>query len=403
MYKNGFKPLLDFIVALSGLLLLSPIFIITTIFLSIANQGKPFFFQQRPGKNGKIFKIIKFKTMNDRTDSLGQLLPDAERLTKVGVFVRRTSLDELPQLLNVLTGDMSLIGPRPLLPHYLHLYSDFENRRHEVKPGITGWAQVNGRNAISWKNKFAYDVWYVDHVSFGLDIKIFFKTLLKVIKSEGITASDSATVEPFGGEKVTLYGASGHCKVIIDILELQGVAIAAVLDDNPDLTQILNYPINRPSDEKYTQCKNVIFSIGNNIVRKNFSDKKNCTFALAIHPSAVISKNATVNEGTVVMASVVINPGTFIGKHCIINTRAVIEHDCIIADFVHISPNVSLAGNVQVMEGAHVGIGASVIQGVKIGKWSTIGAGAVILKDVPDYAVVVGNPGRIIKYNSTNE
>lgn len=200
MYNNYFKPILDFLVAFFGFLFLSPIFIIVTIGLFFANDGKPFFFQMRPGKNGKIFEIIKFKTMNDKKDADGNLLADAERLTPIGRFVRKTSLDEIPQLLNVLKGDMSLIGPRPLLVHYLDLYSDFQNRRHEVKPGITGWAQVNGRNAISWDKKFELDVWYVDNVSFFLDLKILFKTILKVVKSEGINAADAATIEPFNGK-----------------------------------------------------------------------------------------------------------------------------------------------------------------------------------------------------------
>ncbi len=200
MYKVIIKPIIDFIIALLGLLLLSPLILLITFFLFIANDGKPFFFQLRPGKNGKIFKIVKFKTMNDKSDRTGLLLPDSDRLTKIGSFVRKTSLDELPQLFNVLRGDMSLIGPRPLLTQYMHLYNDFQNRRHEVKPGITGWAQVNGRNAISWDKKFEFDVWYVEHVSLILDLKILFKTVLKVIKSDGINAVDSATIEPFDGE-----------------------------------------------------------------------------------------------------------------------------------------------------------------------------------------------------------
>ncbi|HBI00847.1 MAG TPA: acetyltransferase [Flavobacterium sp.] len=203
--------------------------------------------------------------------------------------------------------------------------------------------------------------------------------------------------------KVTLYGASGHGKVIIDILESQGIAIASILDDNPNITELLSYPTVKPNSTVDNAYTNLIFSIGNNKIRKMLAAKINCAFAKAIHPTAIISNHSKVNEGTVVMAGVVINPDTIVGKHCIINTGAVIEHDCVIEDFVHISPNVSLAGNVLVSEGAHVGIGASIIQGVKIGKWSTIGAGAVILKDVPDYAVVVGNPGKIIKYNSANE
>lgn len=200
MYKNIIKPLGDFLAALIGLILISPVFLMVLLLLSIANQGKPFFKQKRPGKNGKIFTIIKFKTMNDKRDAQGNLLPDADRLTKVGSFVRKTSLDEIPQLLNVIKGDMSLIGPRPLLTNYLHLYNAFQNRRHEVKPGITGWAQVNGRNAISWDQKFTYDVWYVDHISFIVDLKILIKTIKKVLKSEGINAADSATIEPFNGK-----------------------------------------------------------------------------------------------------------------------------------------------------------------------------------------------------------
>jgi undecaprenyl phosphate N,N'-diacetylbacillosamine 1-phosphate transferase len=199
MYKSFFKGTLDLIIAFVGLLILSPLFLLVTIGLYFANSGKPFFFQLRPGKNAKLFKIVKFKTMNDKKDKVGALLPDARRLTTIGAFVRKTSLDELPQLLNVLKGEMSLIGPRPLLPAYLPLYSELQNRRHDLRPGITGWAQVNGRNAISWSQKFEYDVWYVDNMSFVLDIKIIVKTLLKVIKSEGINSADSVTMGVFKG------------------------------------------------------------------------------------------------------------------------------------------------------------------------------------------------------------
>jgi putative UDP-galactose phosphate transferase len=202
MYKNFIKPVIDFVLALVGFLFLSPVFVLVMIGLFFANDGKPFFFQLRPGKNGKIFKIIKFKTMTDKKDENGNLLPDADRLTKIGSFVRKTSLDEIPQLLNVIKGDMSLVGPRPLLPKYLELYNDFQRRRNEVKPGITGWAQVNGRNSISWEKKFEYDVWYVDNVSFLLDIKILIMTVLKVVKSEGINEQGQATSNEFKGNNI---------------------------------------------------------------------------------------------------------------------------------------------------------------------------------------------------------
>lgn len=199
MYKSFFKRLIDFFAAFFGLLLLGPIFFVVMIALFFANQGKPFFFQSRPGKNEKIFKIIKFKSMNDKKDKDGNLLPDAQRLTKVGSFVRKTSLDEIPQLINVLKGDMSLIGPRPLRTYYLPLYSVEQKRRHEVRPGITGWAQINGRNDISWTKKFEYDVWYVDHMNFGLDMKILLLTVKKVFVREGISKEGEVTTVPFDG------------------------------------------------------------------------------------------------------------------------------------------------------------------------------------------------------------
>ncbi len=202
MYKHFFKRLIDFTLSLIGFIVISPIFIIVWVWLTIANKGAgALFFQERPGKDEKIFKVIKFKTMTDERDASGKLLPDAERLTKVGRFVRSTSLDEIPQLINVIKGDMSLIGPRPLLVQYLPLYNEYQKRRHEVRPGITGWAQVNGRNAISWDQKFEYDIWYVDNISFSLDIKVLFRTIQKVFKREGINSDTSSTMEPFKGNR----------------------------------------------------------------------------------------------------------------------------------------------------------------------------------------------------------
>lgn len=200
MYKYFFKRLIDFCIAFIVLSILFLLLIIVTIWLHSANKGAgAFFTQERPGKGGKIFKVIKFKTMTDERDADGNLLPDADRLTNVGRFVRSTSIDELPQLINVLKGDMALIGPRPLLVQYLSLYSKEQARRHDVRPGITGWAQVNGRNAISWTKKFELDVWYVDHCSFGLDVKIIFLTIKKVFVREGISQEGQATMEFFTG------------------------------------------------------------------------------------------------------------------------------------------------------------------------------------------------------------
>ena len=201
MYKYFFKRVIDFIIALCALLVIWPLLLVITVWLYFANKGAgAFFLQERPGKDGRIFRVIKFKTMTDERDTNGNLLPDEARLTKVGKFVRSTSIDEFPQLVNVLKGDMSLIGPRPLLPQYLPLYSKEQARRHEVRPGITGWAQCHGRNAISWTKKFELDVWYVDHCSFLLDSKIIFLTIKKVLVREGISQQGQATMEMFNGK-----------------------------------------------------------------------------------------------------------------------------------------------------------------------------------------------------------
>lgn len=200
MYKHFFKRFFDFCISLVALIIISPILLVITVWLHFANKGAgAFFFQERPGKDAKIFKVIKFKTMTDERDAEGNLLPDERRLTKVGKFVRSTSIDELPQLINVLKGDMALIGPRPLRVHYLPLYSPEQARRHEVRPGISGWAQCHGRNAISWTEKFKLDVWYVDHCSLWTDIKIIFITIKNVLMRKDINSAEAATMYPFDG------------------------------------------------------------------------------------------------------------------------------------------------------------------------------------------------------------
>ena len=202
MYKLIFKRLFDLFLSFVAIVVLSPVFILISLWLFFTNKGAGVFFtQERPGMNAKVFRVIKFKTMTDERDAAGKLLPDAQRLTKIGKLVRSLSIDELPQLINVLKGDMSLIGPRPLRTYYLPLYSPTQARRHEVRPGITGWAQVNGRNAISWSQKFEYDVWYVDNLTFLLDVKIILKTFQKVFKREGISSATSVTMEAFKGNK----------------------------------------------------------------------------------------------------------------------------------------------------------------------------------------------------------
>ena len=201
MYSQFFKRLIDVLISLLGIIVLFPILLLITISLVISNNGKPFFYQNRPGKNGAIFTIIKFKTMNDKKDKQGKLLPDFQRMTHIGSYIRKYSLDEIPQLFSVLKGDMSLIGPRPLLVEYLPRYSERQRKRHNVKPGITGWAQVNGRNSINWQKKFELDIYYVENLSFLLDLKIIMKTLVKVFRKEGVNSSDSNTMTIFEGNQ----------------------------------------------------------------------------------------------------------------------------------------------------------------------------------------------------------
>lgn len=201
MYSTVFKRLLDLFLSLIGFLMLLPIFLVLTLYLFFSNNGKPFFFQKRPGKNERIFSIIKFKSMNDKKDKNGNLLPYEDRITKTGIFIRKYSLDEIPQLLNVIKGDMSLVGPRPLLIEYLPLYNNEQKKRHLVKPGITGWAQVNGRNAISWEQKFLLDTWYVKNISFIVDFKILALTVKKVIVKDGVNNADNLNMPAFTGNK----------------------------------------------------------------------------------------------------------------------------------------------------------------------------------------------------------
>ena len=202
MYKMYVKRVIDFMLSLAGLIAISPFLLLFTVLLCIVNRGSPFFLHERPGRNGRIFCLIKFKSMSDLRDAKGKLLPDVQRLTSVGRFMRSLSLDEFPQLINVLKGDMSLIGPRPLLVRYLPLYNERQMRRNEVRPGITGWAQINGRNALSWQEKFEYDVWYVENLSFILDLKILFMTMIKVLQRAGINDNNNQMTKPFLGNHV---------------------------------------------------------------------------------------------------------------------------------------------------------------------------------------------------------
>lgn len=397
-----FKRLFDIIASASGLIILSPVFLIL-VYLIRKNLGSPvFFIQERPGKDGRPFKMIKFRSMRDAIDKDGNPLPDSERLTDFGKKLRATSLDELPELWNVLKGEMSLVGPRPLLMGYLPLYNEFQNRRHEMKPGVTGWAQVNGRNALSWDEKFACDVWYIDHYSFWLDMKILFLTVKKVFIKEGISAEGEATMPPFtGNRKLAVIGAGGHGKVVAELAAALGTYGEIVFLDDRAQSSINGFPVigttllleNSLSPEQY----DVAVAVGNNRIRRQIAEKAAALgFALPvlIHPGAYVSPSATVGQGSVVMAKAVVQAGSVLKDGVIVNTAATVDHDCLLDAFVHISPGAHLSGNTHIGEESWIGTGACSRQQIRIGSRATIGAGAVVVRDVSDGMTVAGNPAK---------
>jgi sugar O-acyltransferase (sialic acid O-acetyltransferase NeuD family) len=398
------KRLFDLFIVAIFLPLLLPILLITA-WLIKKKLGSPVFFRQiRPGLNGKPFNMIKFRSMTDCKDKQGNLLPDVDRLPAFGRFLRSTSLDELPELWNVFKGDMSLVGPRPLLMEYLPRYSDEQNRRHCVKPGITGWAQINGRNAIRWEEKFALDTWYVDHQSLWLDIKILWLTVKKVLFRDGIAAEGEATMPKFMGtpvKRLAILGASGHGKVAADIAAQCDWQDIVFFDDQyPHKNQLEHWSIIGTSEhlfEQISQFSAVFVAIGNNVIRTSQAIKlneKGATLVSLIHPKATISRYANIDAGCVVMAGAIINPFARIGRYCIINTSATIDHDCQIAQGVHISPGANLAGNVSVGEHSWVGIGSCVKQGITIGQNVMIGAGAVVVANIENNITATGVPAK---------
>lgn len=397
------KRVFDILASFCGLILLSPVIAVVAWQIS-RKLGSPVLFRQvRPGLNGKPFEMIKFRSMRDAVDANGQPLPDSERMTPFGSFLRSSSLDELPGLWNVLKGEMSLVGPRPLLMEYLPLYSPEQYRRHEARPGVTGWAQINGRNAISWPEKFALDVWYVDNQSFWLDIKIVFLTIKKVFIRDGISAEGEATMSKFVGDpkpQLAILGASGHGKVVADTAELLGYECVFFDDAYPQKQANEAWPIVGTGTELFerlSEFDGVVVAIGNNTVRFGKIQAlrgSGARLPSIIHPTAVISQYTEIAEGSVVFAGVVVNAFAKIGVGAILNTGCTVDHDCELGHAVHISPGANLAGGITVADCSWVGIGASVKQLVAIGSNVMIGAGSVVLKHIASDSVVAGNPAK---------
>jgi sugar O-acyltransferase (sialic acid O-acetyltransferase NeuD family) len=407
-YLKYFKRVFDFCTALTALALLSPLLVIISLAV-VLDSGFPVIFSQwRTGGGGRQFLILKFRTMTRAINESGSACPlpgnDASRITRVGKVLRSFSLDELPQFFNVLKGDMSLVGPRPTLPYQVQRYDSRQRRRLLVKPGLTGWAQVNGRNLLNWRERIELDLWYIDNCSFFLDLSILFKTVKVVLKREG---TDAVIDDISAAEEVVIAGAGGHGRVVADALQAACAAgiFLGFLDDNQELKglkaggfPVLGPPASIPGLYQKHPALLALVAIGDNSRRKITAEelsRSGVKFTKVIHPRATIAAGVSIGQGTVVLAGAVINSGARIGCHVIINTSAIVEHDCIIEDYTHISPGAKLGGGACIGEGAWIGIGAVVLPGRKVGSRALVGAGAVVVRDIPANVVARGMPARI--------
>lgn len=413
----GIKRIIDCILSIAAIVILFPLLIIVSI-LVYSKLGSPIFFtQDRVGRYGKIFKMIKFRSMLNSTDKNGELLTDSTRLTSFGRFLRGTSIDELPELINVIKGDMSLIGPRPLLVEYITRYNERQFKRHDVPPGLSGWAQINGRNLISWEKKFELDVWYVENWSLLLDIKIMLMTFSKVLKKSGINHDDNVTMEEFMGvedkgkqmKDIVIIGAGGFAREVAWLIEDINSKnnlwnLIGYIDENlNNKGKLLNgYEVLGDFTDLKVKDKEIYYicAVGNTLTRKELSIKSEIIGlkpAILIHPSAMISKHVEIGEGTIICCSNIITVNVQIGKHVIVNLDCTIGHDVIIEDFVTILPSVNVSGAVMLEEGCNIGTGAAIVQCIRIGKSSIIGAGATVVKDIPDNCTAVGVPAKVVK------
>lgn len=413
-YQQFAKRWLDVTLVAAAAPLVLPLLVVVAVLIRW-KLGAPILFRQRRiGLQGKPFQIIKFRTMTDDRQPGGTLRSDAERLTRFGRWLRSTSLDELPELWNVLRGDMSLVGPRPLLPEYLERYTPQQARRHEVPPGLTGWAQVHGRNAIDWETRLSLDTWYVDHCSLAIDCRILLRTVLAVFTRHGVTAENHASCPPFMGtapmlatskdtpsDGIYVIGAGGHAKVVIDTLQAAGRQVLAVFDDDSRRRgeSLLGVPILGPISEIPARGQAVI-AIGDNGTRRRLAETLQLCWVTVVHPAAIVAASAIVDEGAVIFAGAVVQPDARIGRHVVINTSASIDHDCRIEPFAHVAPGCCLAGNVTVGSETLLGIGSRVVPNVTIGERVVVGAGGVVIRSVESGVTVVGVPAEPVRQSN---
>ncbi len=412
IYRKYLKRPMDITLSFLAILLLSPVMLATAILVRLF-LGHPILFRQkRPGYKEKLFTLYKFRSMTNERGEKGELLPDELRLHSFGRLLRASSLDELPELFNIIKGDMSIVGPRPLLEHYLPLYDKEQRRRHGVRPGLTGLAQISGRNAISWEEKFRLDLEYIDNISFISDLEIILKTIHKLIRKEGICSGSAATVTPFAGNgadkiiqsngkrKLLIIGAGGHGKVTADAAACMGAwESIEFLDDNPECSSSLSLPVLGKSAEafRYIQDYELFVGIGNNRIRERLLselEEAGASIPVIIHPKAVIGRETVIGKGSVVLAGAVINCSTTIGKGCIINTGATVDHDNILADYVHVSPGVHTGGAVSIGRCTWLGIGSTVNHNITIACNCIVGAGAAVIRDIPEEGTYAGVPAK---------
>ncbi|MDB5347846.1 MAG: sugar O-acyltransferase, sialic acid O-acetyltransferase NeuD family [Schlesneria sp.] len=412
-YRHSGKRLFDVLLAGIALMVLSPILLFTAIMVRLKLGTPVLFRQQRPGWKGKPFLINKFRTMRDLYEADGTPMPDEFRLTSFGQFLRAASLDELPELWNILVGEMSLVGPRPLKMSYLELYTVEQARRHDARPGLTGWAQVNGRNSVSWQKRFELDTWYVDNISLWLDLKIVCMTVGTIFGRKGISAEGHSTMPDFDGQTASVHsdspvvviGAGGHSKVVISALQEAGTAIEAVYDDDPAKwgQKLLGIEVRGPIDAlKTSPNRRGIIGIGDNGIREKLSQELSLKWVTIVHPFSYVHPTAQIGEGSVVMAGAVIQPDVVVGRHCIVNTSSSIDHDCRVGDFSSLGPGTNLSGGVRIGNRCMLGTGCAVLPGVCIEDKVTVGAGTTVIRDQPAGCTIVGAASRMIRMDNGN-
>ena len=401
-YEKYIKLPQDTVLALLALAVLSPVLGLVALAVRLHLGAPVLFRQERAGKDGRSFTLYKFRTMSDRRDAAGALLPDEQRLDGFGRFLRSTSLDELPSLWNVVSGSCALCGPRPLYVKYVPLYSPRQARRLWVRPGLTGLAQVSGRNAIGWEEKFSYDVRYVERITFWEDWRILCKTVRMVLCREGITAPGCAAAENSKEGKrrarsmrkrLVILGG-GHGRAVADAALKMGYRTIVFLDDRA-AGRCIGFPIAGPLDraEALRDGKtDFVIALGDNRLRRRVAMGHDLPWARIVHPSAQISPFAELGAGTVVLAGAAVNVCARVGRHCIVNTGAVVEHDNVLEDFAQVAPRAALGGSVRVGALAQIGIGAVVKNNIAVGMGCVIGAGAVVVKSTEPGGVYVGVP-----------